>query len=133
MMGLYTGKAMTYKPAIAALMLIILSGCAAPAVDRETAGFDANKYSNDLDACRGGSVVSFTLNTVGGTLVGGTIGAAHGLFYGAIHGEGAEGAAVGAIVGGGLGFGLGATKYLTDQGNTIDNCLRQKGYDISPA
>lgn len=124
---------MTYRPAIAALMLIILSGCAAPAVDRETAGFDANKYSNDLDSCRGGSAVSFALNSVGGTLVGAAIGTANGVFYGAISGDGAEGATVGAIVGGGLGFGLGATKYLTDQGNTIDNCLRQKGYDISPA
>ena len=122
---------MTYRPAIVAFMLILLSGCAAPAVDRETAGFNADKYSNDLESCRGGTIVSFTLKTVGGTLLGATYGAANGVLYGALAGDGEEGAIVGAIVGGGLGFGVGAQSYLTDQGNTIDNCLREKGYDIS--
>jgi len=110
---------------------VALSACAGTNVDTTAPTFNKTQYTSDLNTCRGGSAVSFALNAVGGTLVGGTIGAAHGLFYGAIHGEGAEGAGVGAIVGGGLGFGVGAMKYLDDQGNTIDSCLRGKGYNLS--
>ena len=121
---------MTHRNAIAAFALILLSGCAAPAVDQETAGFNADKYSIDLESCRGGNVVSFTLLTVGGTLLGSATGVVNGVFYGALAGDLDEGAVIGAIVGGAVGMGLGATAYLTDQGNTIDNCLRQKGYDI---
>ena len=131
MMRLYTGKAMTYRPTIIAFALILLSGCATPAVDRETAGFDADRYSNDLDACRGGAVVSFTLKTVGGTLYGSAKGAVAGLYLGAIAGDGAEGALIGATVGGIAGMGLGAKEFLTDQSNTIEHCLRSRGYDIS--
>jgi len=133
MMGLYTGKAMTHKPTIVALALIILSGCAAPAVDRETAGFNADEYSDDLDACRGGAMVSFTLKTVGGTLWGSAKGAVYGVYLGALAGDADEGALIGAIVGGTVGMGKGAQDFLNDQGNTIERCLREKGYDISPA
>ena len=121
---------MTLRPAIAAFALVILSGCAAPAVDRETAGFDADRYSNDLEACRGGEVVSFAIKTVGGTLWWSATGAVHGVYFGALAGDVDEGVVIGAIVGGAVGMGLGAQEYLTDQGNTIDSCLRDKGYDI---
>ena len=101
-------------------------------MDRETAGFDADRYSNDLEVCRGGAVVSFTLKTVGGTLYGSAKGAVYGVYLGAITGDGAEGALIGATVGGIAGMGLGANEFLKDQSNSIDNCLRQKGYDVSP-
>ena len=121
---------MIYRPAIVAFALILLSACATPAVDRKTAGFDAVKYSNDLEACRGGNVASFTLQTVGGTLVGSATGVMSGAFYGAILGDAGEGTVIGAIVGGVAGAGIGAGEFLTNQGNTIDNCLRERGYDI---
>ena len=122
---------MTPRRATAAFAVIILSGCAAPAVDRETAGFDAVRFSTDLEDCRGGTVVAFTLKTVGGTLLGSATGVVHGVYYGALTGDADEGAVIGAIVGGAVGLGIGAQEFLTDQGNTIDSCLRQKGYDIS--
>jgi len=110
---------------------VALSACAGSNVDTTAPTFNKTQYTSDLNTCRGGSAASFALNAVGGTLVGAAIGAANGVFYGAITGDGAEGATVGAIVGGGLGFGLGAMKYLDGQGNTIDSCLRGKGYDLS--
>jgi len=90
--GLYTGKSMTYKIAIAAFTLIILSGCTTPAVDRETANFDAEKFSQDLEFCRGGTATAFTLKTVSGTLYGSAMGAWAGLYLGVVAGDGAEGA-----------------------------------------
>ena len=55
---------------IPALALIALTGCTTPSVDRETANFDAEKFSQDLEFCRGGTVTAFALKTVGGTLYG---------------------------------------------------------------
>lgn len=126
------GTVMTSRNIFGALKIILLTGCTTPAVDHEAAGFDAARFSNDLDDCRGGSVYSFTLKTVGGTLIGSAIGAVNGVFYGGLAGDGAEGAVVGAVVGGGLGFGVGAMKFLSDQGNSIEPCLQNKGYVILP-
>lgn len=116
-----------------ALALIILSGCAAPSVDRETANFDAEKFSQDLEFCRGGAVTAFTLKTVGGTLYGSAKGAVAGLYLGAIAGDGAEGALIGATVGGITGMGIGADEFLKDQSNSIEHCLRSRGYYVNPA
>ena len=54
-----------------------------------------------------------------------------GAFYGAILGDAGEGTVIGAIVGGVAGAGIGAGEFLTNQGNTIDNCLREKGYILT--
>ena len=122
---------MTFRRATAAFVLIILSGCATPAVDRG-ADFDAVRFSTDLEDCRGGTVVSFALKTAGGTLLGSATGVVNGVFYGALAGDADEGAVIGAIVGGAVGMGIGAREFLTDQGNTIERCLQDKGYVISP-
>jgi len=116
---------------IPALALIVLTGCAAPAVDRETASFDDEKFSQDLEFCRGGTVTAFALKTVSGTLYGSAMGAWAGLYLGVVAGDGAEGALIGAAVGGIAGMGLGANEFLNDQSNTIEHCLRSRGYDIS--
>ena len=55
----------------------------------------------------------------------------HGVYYGALAGDVDEGAIIGAIAGGVVGMGLGAGEFLTDHSNTIERCLREKGYDIS--
>ncbi len=55
----------------------------------------------------------------------------YGVYFGALAGEADEGAVIGAIVGGAVGMGIGARKFLNDQGNTIEHCLREKGYVLS--
>ena len=122
---------MSPRLATAAFALIILSGCAAPAVDREKADFDAARFSTDLEDCRGGTVVAFTLKTVGSTLWWSATGAVHGVYFGAVAGDADEGALIGAVVGGAVGMGIGAQEFLTDQGDTIERCLQNKGYEIS--
>ena len=124
---------MTPRLATAAFALIILSGCAAPVVDREAAGFNPAKFSSDLEDCRGGTVVSFALKTIGNTLWWSATGAVHGVYFGAVAGDADEGAVVGAIVGGAVGMGLGAREFLADQEDTIERCLRKRGYVISGA
>jgi len=47
MLGFKMGKTMTYRCVIAAFAIIILAGCASPAVDRESAGDDAVKSSSN--------------------------------------------------------------------------------------
>jgi len=122
---------MTYKPALAALALIALTGCSTPSVDREMTNFDAEKFSQDLEFCRGGTATAFALKTFGGTLYGSAKGAMAGLYLGAIAGDGLEGMAIGAAAGSVAGFGLGANEFLKDQSNTIEECLRSRGYDVS--
>ena len=124
---------MTLRRATVAFALFILSGCAAPAVDRAKADFDAVRFSSDLEDCRGGTVVSFALKTVGGTLWWSATGAVHGVYFGAVAGDADEGAVVGAIVGGAVGMGLGAREFLADQEDTIERCLRKRGYVTSGA
>ena len=65
-----TRLTLTPNLTIPALALIALTGCTTPAVDRETAGFNAEKFSQDLEFCRGGTATAFALKTVGGTLYG---------------------------------------------------------------
>ena len=101
------------------LALIALTGCTTPAVDRETAGFNAEKFSQDLEFCRGGTATAFALKTVGGTLYGSFKGAVVGLHLGVIAGDGIEGMIIGAAAGGVAGLGLGAKEYLDDQTNTV--------------
>ncbi|MBT3333138.1 MAG: hypothetical protein HN394_16655 [Rhodospirillaceae bacterium] len=120
-------------PILPTLALIILSGCTTPAVDREMTNFDAEKFSQDLEVCRGGTTSAFLLKTASGTLVGSFKGAVAGLYLGAIAGDGLEGMAIGAAAGGVVGLGLGAKEYLDDQTNSVEHCLRARGYYINPA
>lgn len=64
--------------------------------------------------------------------IGSAKGAMYGVFYGALAGEADEGAVIGAIVGGAVGMGIGAREFLKDQDNTIEHCLREKGYVLAP-
>jgi hypothetical protein len=117
--------------ALPALALIILTGCTTPAVDREMTNFDAEKFSQDLEYCRGGTATAFALKTFGGTLYGSAKGAMAGLYFGVMAGDGLEGMAIGAAAGSVAGFGLGANEFLKDQSNSVEHCLRSRGYDIS--
>lgn len=63
--------------------------------------------------------------------MGSAAGAAEGAYLGAISGDADERAVVGAIVGSAVGMGLGAREFLTDQENTIERCLQDKGYVIA--
>jgi hypothetical protein len=81
-------------------LVILLAGCASPAVDRSAPIFDEEAYSVALSGCRGGSAVGFMLSGFVGALAGSAIGAMEGTTNGAIHGDSAEGAAIGAAVGG---------------------------------
>ena len=116
-----------------AIALITLTGCTTPAVDREMTNFDDEKFSQDLEFCRGGTVTAFALKTFGGTLYGSAKGAMAGLYLGAIAGDGLEGMAIGAAAGSVAGFGLGANEFLKDQTNSVAHCLRSRGYYINPA
>jgi uncharacterized membrane protein len=73
------------------------------------------------------------LKTASGTLAGSFKGAMAGLYLGVIAGDGVEGMIIGAAVGGVAGMGLGAKEYLDDQSNTVEHCLRSRGYFINPA
>jgi hypothetical protein len=124
---------MLHRFSIIAIALAILAGCAAPAVDRSSPAFNATKYTDDLNTCRGGSAVSFALETVQVAVIGAAFGALEGASTGAISGDADEGALIGAIVGGVVGVGIGMHESLSDQSNGVKDCLGLKGYRLAPA
>jgi hypothetical protein len=118
---------------LAAFVLLALAACAAPAVDRDVAGFDGTRYAADLKECRGGNAVTFALYGLGGALIGAAIGSAEGVTTGAIHGDAGEGALYGAIAGSVLGLGVGAYKAVEDREKDVRRCLAGKGWMLEPA
>ena len=63
------------------LLLAIMgsvSGCATPNVDTSAASFDEEKYSEDLDTCRGGSAADAALHGLGGMAAGSLLCASEG-------------------------------------------------------
>jgi hypothetical protein len=116
---------------LSSILLLALSACATPNVDTSTANFNEEKYSEDLDTCRGGSAAAAALHGLGGALAGSFIRASEGFTHLGFSGGSAEGAVIGAIVGGTLGVFLGAYKPIEEQGEEVRSCLSSKGYSIN--
>ena len=118
---------MTFKKPmiLVAVLALVLSACALPAVDRNVAGFDEDKFVSDLNECRGGPWVQAIMVGVGigawGALEGVAVGAAHGADAG-------DAAIIGAAVGGVLGLGIGAADALTERDEKVRGCVASKGY-----
>jgi hypothetical protein len=111
-------------------VIIILSACASPDVDTTTPTFDKSQYTADLDNCRGGSALNVALDGFVGAVYGSAIGAAQGALNGAIAGDAPEGAVIGAIAGSVIGVVLGAYEPFNKQRQTVQQCLRGKGYVV---
>ena len=108
--------------------ILTLTACASPDVDTTAPTFDKTQYTADLDTCRGGTALKVALDGFAGAVYGSAIGAAEGAFHGAIAGDAPEGVFIGAIVGSVAGVVLGAYEPFNDQRETVQNCLRGKGY-----
>ena len=119
----------TFLSCILLLTIIVsVSGCASPTVDTSAATFDEEKYSEDLNTCRGGSAAHAMLGGLGGAVVGSLWGASEGFKNGAFSGGSVEGAVIGGIVGGSLGIFVGAYKPFSDKEDSVRKCLQGKGY-----
>jgi outer membrane lipoprotein SlyB len=113
---------------LASAVLIVLSACATPDVDTTAPTFDKTQYTADLDNCRGGTVIKVTLDGFVGAVYGSAIGALHGAVNGAAVGDAPEGAFIGAIAGSVIGVVLGAYEPFDKQKQSVQQCLRGKGY-----
>ena len=111
-------------------LAILLASCVTPNVDQTSATFDKNKYTSDLDTCRGGNIVEATASTIGVGLVGSAIGAVTVATHGAVAANSGEAIVAGAIVGGVIGLGKGAADAVEEHNGKIADCLRSKGYQI---
>jgi hypothetical protein len=110
------------------LSVLIVSACASPAVDTSAANFDEGKYTDDLNACRGGSALDAMIGGLGGVAAGSLVGASEGAAHGASAGGRLEGVIIGSIVGGTIGIFVGAYKPFSDKEDSVRQCLRGKGY-----
>jgi hypothetical protein len=113
------------------ISLLMLTACASMDVDTSATNFDEEKYSEDLNYCRGGSAADAALHGLGGMAAGSLLGASEGFTQWGFSGGSAEGAIIGAIVGGTLGVFVGAYKPIQEQGEKVRTCLRGKGYSVS--
>ena len=109
-------------------VILALTACASPDVDTTAPTFDKTQYTADLDTCRGGTALKVALDGFTGAVYGSAIGAAEGAFHGAIAGDAPEGAFIGAIVGSVAGVVLGAYEPFNEQRQSVQQCLRGKGY-----
>ena len=110
--------------------IIILAACASPDVDTTTPTFDKSQYTADLDNCRGDTALNVALDGLVGAVYGSAIGAAQGALNGAIAGDAPEGAVIGAIAGSVIGVVMGAYEPFNKQRQTVQQCLRGKGYVV---
>ncbi len=117
---------------LAAVVVLIgfVSACANPAVNENASGFSTDRYSADLEECRGGSTLKVAINGLGGSLVGSAYGAFHGAYHGALAGDAPEGAMIGAIVGSVAGVVIGAYEPIKKLNETTERCLGAKGYEL---
>ncbi|MCW5749608.1 MAG: hypothetical protein KIT81_00555 [Alphaproteobacteria bacterium] len=100
-----------------------------PLPDRPAA-IGADDLEADLGVCRDraaeqGHGIRWPLGAI---LIGAALGSYHGVVHGAIHGGAGEGAAIGAAAGAGLGLIVGGIKAVTDYSDSIDACMRARGY-----
>jgi hypothetical protein len=108
--------------------VLFLGACASPAIDTSATNFDEEKYTDDLNTCRGGSATDVMLGGLGGAFIGSLVGASEGAANGALAGASAEGAIIGVVVGGTIGIFVGAYKPFGDQHESVRQCLLGKGY-----
>jgi len=108
--------------------MVSVSGCASPTVDTSSATFDEEKYSENLNECRGGSAVDAVLGGLGGAVAGSLLGVAKGIESGTHYGGSPEGIIIGGIVGATLGIFVGAYKPFSDKEDSVRKCLQGKGY-----
>jgi hypothetical protein len=106
----------------------LLGACASLGIDTSAANFDEDKYTDDLNTCRGGSAMDAILGGLGGALAGSLVGASEGATNGALAGGRVEGVIIGSIVGGTLGIFVGAYKPFRDKEDSVRSCLSGKGY-----
>lgn len=114
------------KPVFSLLIILGLSGCAAPQVIIDKQGVDMSKYEQDLDECRryaaevetGSGVAK---GAVGGAVIGGAVGA---ILGGRRSAEKLGG--VGAVTGA-AGAGSSAGR---EKNQVIKSCLRGRGYKV---
>ena len=110
--------------------IIAPTACTSPNVDTTAPTFDKSQYSADLDICRGGTALNVALDGLVGAVYGSAIGAAQGALNGAVAGDAPEGAVIGAIAGSVIGVVLGAYEPFNNQRQTVQQCLRGKGYVV---
>lgn len=109
-------------------IVLALSSCAAPVVDRSGAVFNEETFASDLDNCRGGNVIIATAKAFGVTVLGSAYGLVQGAVYGAKGSDKVEAAAIGAAVGGTIGLTAGALQALDNHEAQIVGCLAENGY-----
>ena len=115
---------------LALVLVVLVSACASPEVDRAAPAFDAQVYATDLDACRGGPDSAVALESFTQFVQGALIGTYHGLVAGAVSGDAPESMAVGAVIGAVIGLGTGGSKALDARNAAVKGCLRSKGYTV---
>lgn len=113
------------------LTCLLSSACAAPEIDTTAATFRQPEYEAHLDECRGGNILTVAAKGAGGMVVGSLYGLFHGAVIGAWAGNGLKGAAVGTAAGAVAGFAGGLYKPVIEHSETVDQCLRGKGYKVS--
>jgi hypothetical protein len=112
--------------------VLLLGACASPTVNTSAPNFDEDKYTDDLNTCRGGSAMDAMLGGLGGALAGSLVGASEGSINGAAAGGRLEGVIIGSIVGGTLGIFVGAYKPFSEKHESVRSCLSGKGYTMEP-
>jgi hypothetical protein len=108
--------------------VLLLGACASPAIDTSAVNFNEDKYTDDLNECRGGSAMDAILGGLGGAFAGSLLGASEGSINGAAAGGRLEGVIIGSIVGGTLGIFVGAYKPFSEKHESVRSCLSGKGY-----
>ena len=118
----------SFKTGLFLAAFLLLGACASPIVDTSAANFNEDKYTDDLNECRGGSAMDAILGGLGGAFAGSLLGASEGSINGAAAGGRLEGVIIGSIVGGTLGIFVGAYKPFSEKHESVRSCLSGKGY-----
>jgi outer membrane lipoprotein SlyB len=118
---------------IATILATMLTACAAPNVDQSTPNFNENKFTVDLNFCRGGNIAEATFKTIGKGALGSLAGAGIVALHGAAVANSGEAIVVGAVVGAVVGLGVGANDAIEEHNQDIADCLREKGYEVVAA
>ena len=119
---------LTMKNTIIVLFTLTLVACVSPNVEQSALNFDEEKFSTDLNNCRGGTVFEASATSIGLAAGGAFAGAFHVGPWSAAWGNGWEGAAIGAALGSAIGFGAGAIDSVKKYNTEITTCLSNKGY-----
>jgi outer membrane lipoprotein SlyB len=115
------------------LVTAFLTACAAPDVNRSALNFNENKFSIDLNLCRGGNIAEASLKTIGKGALGSLAGAGIVALHGAVAAGSGEAVVAGAIVGAVIGLGIGANDAIEEHQREIADCIREKGYEVVAA